>query len=114
MATQQSIPTCNIIIDKFKSSFIIVFQTLLLPDYCSHAHNALTAFNQNASIICYVDTMKWHNQKIAGMTNYNMLDQFVQGVTLVVQCKVLKDNLSTFLGMCMIAERTSQLYDLLG
>ena len=38
-----------------------------------------------------------------------MLDQFVQRLKPIVQYKILKDNLTTFLDACMIARGVSQL-----
>ena len=42
--------------------------------------------------MCYIDAMKWHNQKVAGITRNKIVDQFLRGLKLMIQCEVFKDN----------------------
>ena len=52
----------------------------------------------------YIDAMKRLGQRIAGITNDEMLFRFVRGLCKSVQREVLKENPSRFGDACMLAE----------
>ena len=53
--------------------------------------------------------MKRHGQRVAGVTDDEMLDRFICGLKPAIQREVLKDNPQTFSDACMLAERIGQL-----
>jgi len=53
--------------------------------------------------------MKRHAQRVAGITDDEMLDRFIRGLQPAVQREVLKDNPGTFMDACMLAERIGRL-----
>ena len=57
----------------------------------------------------YIDAMKRHGQRVAGITDDEMLDRFIRGLKPAIQREVLKDNPSTFADACMLAERIGRL-----
>ena len=60
-----------------------------------------------------MNIMKTKNQKAARITNYEVLDWFVQGLNPEVQHKVLKDNPVAFSDACILAERIGCFYNYL-
>lgn len=59
----------------------------------------------------YIDAMKRLGQRVAGITDDEMLDKFIRGLRKSVQREVLKENPSTFSDACMLAERIGRLDD---
>ena len=55
--------------------------------------------------------MKRHSQRVAGITDDEVLDRFVRGLRPKVQREVLKDNPQSFEQACMLAERIGRLDD---
>ena len=53
--------------------------------------------------------MKRHGQRVAGVTDDEMLDRFIRGLKPAIQREVLKDNPQTFSDACMLAERIGRL-----
>ena len=53
-------------------------------------------------------------QKMHGITDDKMLDQFTHGLKPMIGCEVLKENPQTFEEACVLAERILQIANLVG
>ena len=60
----------NIAMDKFKANHSIIF---LPADKHRCACNALAICIENASVTYHIDAMKQHSQKVAGITDIEIL-----------------------------------------
>ena len=64
-----------------------------------------------ASISKYINAMKYLGQRIAGITDDKILNQFICVLNKTVLREVLKENPSTFGDACMLAEHIGRLDD---
>ena len=87
-------------------------QTYFKPaDQHRRARDALANCTQTGSVSKYIDTMKRLAQRVAGITDDEVLDRFIRGLRKSVQREVLKENPQNFSDACMLAERIGRLDD---
>lgn len=56
-------------------------QTYFRPaDYHRRARDALASCSQTGAVSRYIDAMKRHGQRVAGITDDEMLDRFIRGL----------------------------------
>ena len=83
-------------------------------DFHCYAYNAPAACTQNVSVSYYIDAIKWYSQRVARITDSEMINWFISGLKPVVQCKFLKDKPIMLSDACTIAKRIGWLDNYLG
>ena len=78
-------------------------------DFKCHAQDKPASMRQKNSITGYIDAFKCCCPKIPAITDEEMLDRFMRGLSPDVQRELLKQDLPTFAAACQMAEHLAHL-----
>ena len=78
-------------------------------DFKRRARDELASMRQKTSVTGYIDAFKRCCAKIPSITDKEMLDRFMRGLSPDVQRELLKQDPPTFAAACQMAERLARL-----
>ena len=78
-------------------------------DFKRRARDKLASMRQKTSVTGYIDAFKRCCTKIPSITDEEMLDRFMRGLSPDVQRELLKQDPPTFATACQMAERLARL-----